>query len=60
MEGERRGLEAVIDMTDEEWLEELRQHGRNVDEESEDAGSEAAQGEEEEMGEEEEEAGEPQ
>ena len=49
MEGERRGLEAVIEMTDVEWLEELRQHGRNEDEDSEDAGSE-----------EEEEAAEPQ
>ena len=39
VEGERRGLEAVIEMTDKEWLEELRQHGRNVDEGSEDAGS---------------------
>ena len=47
-------------MTDEEWLEELRQHGRNVDEGSEDAGSEAAEGEEEEEMGEEEEAGDPQ
>ena len=35
VEGDRRGLEAVIDMTDEEWLEELAKYGRNIDSEEE-------------------------
>ena len=50
VEGERRGLEAVIDMTEEEWLEELSKYGETrEDSEEEDENSE----EEDEMGQEE-------
>ena len=35
VDGQRRGLEAVIDMTEEEWLEELSKYGKTLEEDSE-------------------------
>ena len=50
VDGQRRGLEAVIDMTEEEWLEELSKYGHtqeNSEEEDEDSEEEDEMGEEE-------------
>ena len=45
VEGHRRGLEALSDMTEEEWLEELREYGEIYDDSEEEDGTGSEEGE---------------